>query len=111
MKTKKKKIRLKLHVEMELLGTRVTPSPRRRDPILADQRRTHILTARQRDLWRAVFGTGCDGGCYFAKRFTAEQVADRVKRKAAGDVRIAVVETHAGVYLAVEQILETHEPQ
>ncbi len=52
-----KKVRLRLHVECDLLCTRITPSSRRRDPELAVKRwGPHRLTAYQRDLWLRIAG-------------------------------------------------------
>lgn len=50
-----KKIRLRLHVETDLLGTRITPSPRLKDPCRAALPRPHQLSARQLELWQVLF--------------------------------------------------------
>lgn len=50
-----KHIRLRLHVQEELFGTRVSPTSRKRDPMAARKPKAHILTVGQADLWRALF--------------------------------------------------------
>lgn len=59
----RKKVRLRLHVEADLLGTRITPSPRKRDPKLAKKPGGAAwMTADQRELWGMMFfGVPTDG--------------------------------------------------
>ncbi len=50
-------IRLRLHVEQDLLHTRITPTSRARDPELAKKPiGPHALTVAQRELWNHISG-------------------------------------------------------
>ncbi len=48
--------RLRLHVEIDLVETRVTPSPRKRDPRSAKDPmpRLHVMTDEQEELWQRI---------------------------------------------------------
>jgi hypothetical protein len=51
----KNKTRLRIHIASDLLGIRLTPSTRLRDPYAAKVPTQHILTFRQIDLWNFLF--------------------------------------------------------
>lgn len=51
---------------MELLGTRVTPSPRKRDPKLAKKPGAVWMTERQKTLWAQASGGKSEAGYYMA---------------------------------------------
>lgn len=71
-----KYIRLQLHVETELLGTRITPAARRRDPKLAEKPLPRaILTEAQEDVWHHLFQNAPLSGVYLeGVRWTAHDV-------------------------------------
>jgi hypothetical protein len=105
-KVKNKTVRLRLHVEVELLGTRVTPSPRKRDPLKAKSTRKHKLSLRQARLWASVSDNRTELG-YFGPRMSAEEVADNVRLKADGITKAVVAQSgESSFYVEIIQKIQ-----
>jgi len=100
-----KKIRLRLHVEVDLLGTRVTPSPRLKDPYRAGNPKAHVLSRAQQTLWECLF-PGRQAKSQLLERLKIGDLVSTLRGLAPADTKFKVVDNNQGYMIEVLQAIK-----